>query len=42
MLEVIKKIIYLVLIFFIGFFIGLLFFIRVKYNLIVYGDVFIF
>ncbi|NOW11477.1 H+/Cl- antiporter ClcA [Clostridium saccharobutylicum] len=38
MLEVIKKTIYLVLIFFIGLFIGSSFFIRAKYNSTVYGD----
>lgn len=38
MLELIKKIIYLILIFFIGLFIGSSFFIRAKYNSVIYGD----
>lgn len=38
MLELIKKTIYSILIFFIGLFIGSSFFIRAKYNSFVYGD----
>src|SRR5476649_69746 len=38
MLELIKKTIYLILIFFIGLFIGSSFFIRAKYNTFIYGD----
>ena len=38
MLELIKKTIYLILIFFIGLFIGSSFFVRAKYNCFIYGD----
>ena len=38
MLELIKKTIYLIFIFFIGLFIGSSFFIRAKYNTFIYGD----
>ena len=38
MLELIKKTIYLIFIFFIGLFIGSSFFIRAKYNTYIYGD----
>ena len=38
MLELIKKAIYVIIIFFIGLFIGSSFFVRAKYNSVLYGD----